>query len=151
MEDGRIRQIGAPHDIYEFPNSRYVAEFIGSMNIFEKGVVIEDEDDFVLIDSDEAGCHLYVTDTAAVPLGSHISVAIRPEKVMISSTPPAVIEIRLRESLRKLPTWEMFPFIMWNWSPVNLCRQLDPIYCDFLNAKSPGKMKFICSGVLKTG
>ncbi len=88
MEDGRIRQIGAPHDIYEFPNSRYVAEFIGSMNIFE-GVVIEDEDDFVLIDSDEAGCHLYVTDTAAVPLGSHISVAIRPEKVMISSTPPA--------------------------------------------------------------
>ncbi len=88
MEDGRIRQVGAPHDIYEFPNSRYVAEFIGSMNIFE-GVVIEDEDDFVLIDSEEAGCHLYVTDTAAVPLGSHISVAIRPEKVMLSTTPPA--------------------------------------------------------------
>lgn len=88
MEDGRIRQVGAPHDIYEFPNSRYVAEFIGSMNIFE-GVVIENEDDFVLIDSEEAGCHLYVTDTAAVPLGSHISVAIRPEKVMLSTTPPA--------------------------------------------------------------
>ncbi len=88
MEDGRIRQVGAPHDIYEFPNSRYVAEFIGSMNIFE-GVVIEDEDDFVLIDSEEAGCHLYVTDTAAVPLGSHISVASRPEKVMLSTTPPA--------------------------------------------------------------
>lgn len=88
MEDGRIRQVGAPHDIYEFPNSRHVAEFIGSMNIFE-GVVIENEDDFVLIDSEEAGCHLYVTDTAAVPLGSHISVAIRPEKVMLSTTPPA--------------------------------------------------------------
>ncbi|MBW8309980.1 MAG: polyamine ABC transporter ATP-binding protein [Candidatus Paracaedibacteraceae bacterium] len=88
MEEGRIRQIGAPHDIYEFPNSRYVAEFIGSMNIFE-GVVIEDEDDFVLIDSEEAGCQLYVTDSAAVPVGSHTAVAIRPEKVMISSTPPA--------------------------------------------------------------
>ncbi len=88
MEDGKIRQIGAPHDIYEFPNSKYVAEFIGSMNIFE-GVVIENEDDFVLIDSEEAGCQLYVTDTAAVPLGSHTAVAIRPEKVMISSTPPA--------------------------------------------------------------
>ncbi|AIK96891.1 ABC transporter ATP-binding protein [Candidatus Odyssella acanthamoebae] len=88
MEEGRIRQIGAPHDIYEFPNSRYVAEFIGSMNIFE-GIVIEDEDDFVLIDSEEAGCQLYVTDSAAVPVGSHTAVAIRPEKVMISSTPPA--------------------------------------------------------------
>lgn len=88
MEEGRIRQIGAPHDIYEFPNSRSVAEFIGSMNILD-GVVIENEDDFVLIDSEEAGCQLYVTDTAAVPLGSHIAVAIRPEKIMISSTPPA--------------------------------------------------------------
>lgn len=88
MEEGRIRQIGAPHDIYEFPNSRYVAEFIGSMNIFE-GIVIEDQDDFVLIDSEEAGCQLYVTDSAAVPVGSHTAVAIRPEKVMISSTPPA--------------------------------------------------------------
>jgi putrescine transport system ATP-binding protein len=88
MEDGRIRQVGAPHDIYEFPNSRYVAEFIGSMNILE-GVVIEDEAEFVLIDSEEAGCQLYVTDSAAVPVGSHLAVAIRPEKVMISATPPA--------------------------------------------------------------
>lgn len=88
MEEGRIRQIGAPHDIYEFPNSRFVAEFIGSTNIFE-GVVIEDEPDHVLIESEEAGCHLYVTDTATLPIGSHVAVAIRPEKVMLSATPPS--------------------------------------------------------------
>lgn len=88
MDEGRIRQIGAPHDLYEFPNSRYVAEFIGSMNIFE-GVVMEDEEDHVLIDSEEAGCHLYITDSAAIPVGSHVAVAIRPEKVMISTTPLA--------------------------------------------------------------
>jgi putrescine transport system ATP-binding protein len=88
MEDGRIRQIGVPHDVYEFPNSRFVAEFIGSVNILE-GVVIEDEPDHVLIESEEAGCHLYVTHSAAVPVGSSVSVAIRPEKIMISSTPPA--------------------------------------------------------------
>jgi putrescine transport system ATP-binding protein len=88
MEEGRIRQIGAPHDIYEYPNSRFVAEFIGSTNIFE-GIVIEDEPDHILIESEEAGCHLYVTDTATVPIGSHIAVAIRPEKVMISTTPPS--------------------------------------------------------------
>ncbi|WP_032112986.1 ABC transporter ATP-binding protein [Candidatus Paracaedibacter symbiosus] len=88
MDEGRIRQIGAPHDLYEFPNSRYVAEFIGSMNIFE-GVVMEDEEDHVSIDSEEACCNLYVTDSAAVPVGSHVAVAIRPEKVMISTTPLA--------------------------------------------------------------
>lgn len=88
MDEGRIRQIGAPHDIYEFPNSRHVAEFIGSMNIFE-GVVMEDETDHVLIDSEEAGCQLYVTDTAAIPVGTQVAVAIRPEKVMVSFTPPA--------------------------------------------------------------
>ncbi len=88
MEEGRIRQVGAPHDIYEFPNSRFVAEFIGTTNIFE-GVVIEDEPDHILIESEEAGCHLYVTDTATLPIGSHVAVAVRPEKVMISPTPPS--------------------------------------------------------------
>lgn len=88
MEDGKIRQIGAPHDVYEYPNSRFVAEFIGSVNIFE-GIVLEDEPDHVLIDSQDAGCHLYVTESAAVPVGSSVSVAIRPEKVMIAHNPPA--------------------------------------------------------------
>jgi putrescine transport system ATP-binding protein len=88
MEEGRIRQIGVPHDIYEFPNSRYVAEFIGAMNIFE-GVVTEDEPDHVLIDSPDAACDLYITQTAAFPIGAQVAVAIRPEKIMISKTPPA--------------------------------------------------------------
>jgi putrescine transport system ATP-binding protein len=88
MEDGRIRQVGAPHDIYEFPNSRFVAEFIGSMNIFD-GVVVEDEDDHVLIDSPESNCLIYATHVGATPVGSNVSVAIRPEKVMMSQTKPA--------------------------------------------------------------
>ncbi|MDR1907698.1 MAG: ABC transporter ATP-binding protein, partial [Holosporales bacterium] len=88
MEEGRIRQVGAPHNIYEFPNSRFVAEFIGSMNIFE-GVVIEDEYDHVLIESPEANCLIYATHAGATPVGSTVSVAIRPEKVMMSQTPPA--------------------------------------------------------------
>ena len=88
MEEGRIRQIGAPHDIYEFPNSRFVAEFIGSINIFE-GVVVEDEPDHILIESEDAGCQLYVTHSAAVPVGAQVAVAVRPEKVMISTKQPS--------------------------------------------------------------
>ncbi|MBM3468857.1 MAG: polyamine ABC transporter ATP-binding protein [Alphaproteobacteria bacterium] len=87
MEEGRIRQVGAPHDVYEFPNSRFVAEFIGSINIFE-GVVVEDEPDHVLIDSEAAGCKLYVTHSAAVPVGAQVAVALRPEKIMISTKQP---------------------------------------------------------------
>ncbi|RZI46807.1 ABC transporter ATP-binding protein [Candidatus Finniella inopinata] len=86
MEEGRIRQLGVPHDVYEYPNSRFVAEFIGGVNIFE-GLVVEDEPDHVLIDSADAGCLLYVTDTATLPIGSQVAIAIRPEKVMISTTP----------------------------------------------------------------
>jgi putrescine transport system ATP-binding protein len=88
MEEGRIRQIGAPHDVYEFPNSRVVAEFIGTINIFE-GVVVEDEPDHVLVESEAAGCQLYVTHSAAVPVGAQVAVAVRPEKVMISIKQPS--------------------------------------------------------------
>lgn len=87
MEEGHIRQVGAPHDIYEFPNSRYVAEFIGSINMFE-GVVMEDEPDHVIIQSQELGCDLNVTESAAVPLGTHVVVAVRPEKISITSKVP---------------------------------------------------------------
>jgi putrescine transport system ATP-binding protein len=87
MEEGRIRQVGVPHDVYEFPNSRFVAEFIGSMNIFD-GIVIEDDSDHVLVDSPDAGCLIHATHVGAIPVGSSVSVAIRPEKVMMSQTPP---------------------------------------------------------------
>jgi len=83
MEDGRLRQVGVPHAIYEYPNSRFVANFIGSMNIFE-GFVTEDEKDHVLVRSNEAGCDLYVSHSASAPTGSQVHVAIRPEKIRIT-------------------------------------------------------------------
>jgi putrescine transport system ATP-binding protein len=83
MEEGRIRQIGVPHDIYEFPNSRYVAEFIGAMNVFE-GVVTEDTPDHVVVSSIE-GFDLEITHSGAMPIGAQVAVAIRPEKIMVTS------------------------------------------------------------------
>ena len=87
MEHGRIRQIGTPGEIYEYPSSLFVANFIGSMNIFE-GLVIENHPDHILVQSPEVGCDLYVTHATSVPLGAQVSVAIRPEKVMISTQMP---------------------------------------------------------------
>jgi putrescine transport system ATP-binding protein len=86
MEEGRLRQVGTPTEIYEYPNSRFIAGFIGEMNIFE-GFVTEDEADHVLVTSEEAGCNLYVSHSASAPVGAQVAVAIRPEKVMISKEP----------------------------------------------------------------
>jgi len=44
MSEGEIVQIGTPHEVYEYPNSRFTAEFIGSTNLFD-GIVVEDEPD----------------------------------------------------------------------------------------------------------
>lgn len=88
MDHGRLRQIGTPNEIYEYPHSEYVADFIGSINKFE-GRVIEVEADHVLVESEEAGCDLYVSHSADAPLGAQVKVAIRPEKMMIGNSSPA--------------------------------------------------------------
>lgn len=87
MNDGEVRQIGVPHDIYEFPNSRFVASFIGSANLFD-GIVLEEDKGHLLIESESAGCQLYITHASSAPIGSSVTVAIRPEKVMLSRTVP---------------------------------------------------------------
>lgn len=87
MDHGRLRQIGTPNEIYEYPHSEYVADFIGSINKFE-GRVVEDKGDHLLVESEEAGCALYVSHSADAPVGAQVKVAIRPEKMMISATSP---------------------------------------------------------------
>ena len=62
MNHGKIVQVGTPTDIYEFPATRFVADFIGSVNIFE-GKLVEDEPDFVRIRSEELGGIIYVHPT----------------------------------------------------------------------------------------
>jgi putrescine transport system ATP-binding protein len=96
MSEGKILQIGAPSDIYETPNCLFVADFIGSVNIF-KGVVEADAPDHVVIASPE--CKHYVSHGITGTEGMEVSVAIRPEKMSIQSNPPADAE---RESLAEV-------------------------------------------------
>ncbi|HLS80453.1 MAG TPA: polyamine ABC transporter ATP-binding protein [Steroidobacter sp.] len=87
MDAGHIVQVGAPRDIYEFPRSRFVAEFIGNVNMFE-GRLIEDEPDHVRIDSPELGAVIYVDHGVSSPPDAVVCAAVRPEKISISTTPP---------------------------------------------------------------
>ncbi|WDR01516.1 polyamine ABC transporter ATP-binding protein [Devosia algicola] len=87
MNQGEIAQIGEPTDIYEFPNSRFVANFIGSANMFE-GVVTEDESDHITISSAEAGCDIYVDHGVDCAPEQRLWWAIRPEKIVLSRQRP---------------------------------------------------------------
>jgi putrescine transport system ATP-binding protein len=87
MNQGEIAMIGEPADVYEFPNSRFVAGFIGSVNMFE-GVVTEDEDDHVRIRSAEAGCDIYVSHGVDCAPDQVLWYAIRPEKITLTRERP---------------------------------------------------------------
>ncbi|WP_370279229.1 ABC transporter ATP-binding protein [Pontibacterium sp.] len=87
MNNGVIVQTDEPHDVYEYPNSRFVAEFIGSVNLFE-GQVTEDEPDFVRIASPEAGASLTINHGISCAPDQVVHVAVRPEKIHISHERP---------------------------------------------------------------
>ena len=84
MSEGKILQIGKPAEIYETPNCLFVADFIGTVNIF-KGTVEVDEADHVIIGS--ADCKHYVSHGITGTQGMAVHVAVRPEKMSIQSAP----------------------------------------------------------------
>jgi putrescine transport system ATP-binding protein len=88
MNHGRIVQVGSPSDIYESPASRFVADFIGSVNLFE-GQVREDRAESVRIECSELGCIVRAERGAGAGRGSTVWTAIRPEKIAIARAPPA--------------------------------------------------------------
>ena len=84
MDAGQLVQIGTPTEIYEFPETRFVADFIGSANILE-GRVIEDSRDHVKVMTDLG--EIYIDHGQSTKEGSQVWVAIRPEKFNISKKP----------------------------------------------------------------
>jgi putrescine transport system ATP-binding protein len=87
MSEGRLLQVGAPAEVYETPASRFVADFIGSVNLMD-GTVIADEVDHVIVRC--ADCAQFVGHGITGTLGMQVSVALRPEKIRISREAPVV-------------------------------------------------------------
>ncbi len=87
MDAGRIVQIGTPKDIYEYPNCKYVAEFIGNINVFQ-GQMIEDEPDHVRIATPEMEGTIYVNHGVSAASDAVVWAAVRPEKIQLSIEPP---------------------------------------------------------------
>ena len=87
MERGRIVQVGTPKEIYEFPGNRFVAEFIGSVNMFE-GQQTADDEGLLRIACPELERPVQVANGIASTPAARVWVAIRPEKIQLSLTPP---------------------------------------------------------------
>jgi putrescine transport system ATP-binding protein len=88
MDHGEIVQAGTPSEIYEFPSSKFVADFVGSVNIFE-GKLLEDEPEHVRIGSEELGATIFVSHGISAAPEAVVWAAIRPEKIFMSISPPA--------------------------------------------------------------
>jgi putrescine transport system ATP-binding protein len=83
MDSGRFMQIGTPTEIYEFPNSRLVANFIGNANMFE-GRITENGPDHVVVQCKQPECEFYIDHGLSIQEGTKVWVALRPEKIRIS-------------------------------------------------------------------
>ena len=98
MEEGRVRQIAPPADLYEFPNCRFVADFIGKMNLFEARVTGTDGDR-LLIEARGLGL-------VAVPFSGRasgdIGIAVRPEKLRLDHAEPAGDRIKIRGAVTEV-------------------------------------------------
>lgn len=91
MNRGLLQQVATPSDLYEFPNSRFVADFIGSVNMFE-GKLDVDEPDHAVISSGDMG-PIYIDHGVTGATGSTVWAAVRPEKIELNKrteVPPKV-------------------------------------------------------------
>ena len=89
MDAGRIVQVSTPAALYEFPATRFVAEFIGGINLFEGRVLSQDLDaGLVRVQCDQLEAPLLARGTDFLPEGTAVSVAVRPEKIDVHEQRP---------------------------------------------------------------
>ena len=88
MSEGQLKQVGTPSDVYDYPNSRFTAEFIGETNIFE-GKVAHKDSEHALIDCPELPAKVYTDQQFDGEVGQTIWVSIRPEDIDLHKEKPA--------------------------------------------------------------
>ena len=81
MSEGRFLQIGTPSEVYEYPNCRFVADFVGNVNLLD-GDIAEDQPDHAVIRS--SVCSFHIGHGISGHLGMPVTVALRPEKIQLS-------------------------------------------------------------------
>ena len=97
MNRGVLQQVATPSDLYEFPNSRFVADFVGSVNMFE-GVLEQDEPDRAVVKCEEIGAPVYLDHGVTGAKGSTVWVALRPEKIEMHKRPNGAAKMKMEDA-----------------------------------------------------
>jgi putrescine transport system ATP-binding protein len=87
MDKGRLAQVGTPGEVYEYPVSRFVADFVGNINLVEATVTAASAGRLSLR-SEQLASELTALSADFPPVGSKTWIAVRPEKITISRQPP---------------------------------------------------------------
>ena len=88
INKGQVAQLATPSDLYEYPANRFVADFIGSVNIFEGRLSI-DEPERAVVDCPEVG-RIYLNHGVTGPHEANVWAAVRPEKITLCKPGEAV-------------------------------------------------------------
>lgn len=105
MEAGKVRQIAGPGELYEFPNCRFVADFIGKMNLFEGRILSgsgDGEADSITVTLDGIGELRLPDDGRGGGMAGPVGVAVRPEKVRLKKTRPTGPEVAVCGRVRQI-------------------------------------------------
>ena len=87
MDEGRFLQVGEPTEVYEFPSTRFVADFIGTINTFD-GKVSSVDDETIGVTAAETEVELRALGTHGLEVGQSACIAVRPEKIFVSKSEP---------------------------------------------------------------
>ncbi|MCX8515675.1 MAG: TOBE domain-containing protein, partial [Alphaproteobacteria bacterium] len=84
MNGGKIIQVGTPGQVYEYPETRFTADFIGSVNLLDDVKIISRTAGLMRVKSMQLKSEFDIIATSWAAIGNNISLAIRPEKLFIS-------------------------------------------------------------------
>ena len=92
MNEGKILQVGTPAEIYDSPQNRFVADFIGTSNFLEGTLISKNE----VTLTTEPTSNVVCTPTSDIPINSPVTIAIRPERINLRMTPASDVLNLLR-------------------------------------------------------
>jgi len=87
MDKGEIKQVGTPTEIYEFPRSKFIASFIGSITTFPARVLSPGQDE-TTVEAEAFGGKITARSIEGLRKGQELTLALRPEKIVIAKTKP---------------------------------------------------------------
>jgi putrescine transport system ATP-binding protein len=87
MALGKVAQVGTPGEVYEFPKNRYVADFVGNINLID-GRVVSVHGDRIELACESVGAELSAHSSEPVAPGASLCLAVRPEKIALTREPP---------------------------------------------------------------